>query len=220
MLKAVIFDIDGVLLDSFEANLQHARDMAELAGLKAPTEKQYRKMFHLPFRHVFANINRIKTLYQVEQALVKARIEIDYPVHLLKYYDGCNRTLAQLSKKYKLGVVSSRTRRGIKTYLEYSKNKKLFKATISVEDVTNHKPHPEPLLLAAKKLRVKPFEAAYVGDARSDVQAANAAGMLAIAYNQKPIPGATATIRHFKELIPLLRTLGHAPKLPKPKNLK
>ena len=78
---------------------------------------------------------------------------------------------------------------------------------MGLEDVKNHKPHPEPLLLTCRKLNIKPFQAVYIGDAPSDVRAAHTAGMRVIAYGKKPIKQADLSISHFKQLIPAIKKL-------------
>ncbi|HEY5478632.1 MAG TPA: HAD-IA family hydrolase, partial [Gaiellaceae bacterium] len=57
----------------------------------------------------------------------------------------------------------------------------LFDVIVTSEDTELHKPNPEPLLLALRKLEATPAEAAYVGDSPFDVEAANAAGLRSIA---------------------------------------
>ncbi len=86
---------------------------------------------------------------------------------------------------------------------EFSKLTKFqnhFKVTISYEDTTNHKPHPDPLLLAAKKLGLKPEECVYIGDVENDLVAAKACGMKFIAYSQEKINWAELQISSFKQL--------------------
>jgi len=47
MIKALVFDIDGVLIDSFDANLKFFQDLLSKAGYKPPTKKEYSPIFHL-----------------------------------------------------------------------------------------------------------------------------------------------------------------------------
>ena len=47
MVKAVIFDVDGVLLNSFEANLKFYQNLAHKIGVPLPTREQFQKLFHL-----------------------------------------------------------------------------------------------------------------------------------------------------------------------------
>jgi pyrophosphatase PpaX len=65
----------------------------------------------------------------------------------------------------------------------------LFGVIVTSEDIEPHKPNPEPLLLALRKLETTPAEAAYVGDSPFDVEAAKAAGLRAIAVTWGGIHG-------------------------------
>jgi beta-phosphoglucomutase-like phosphatase (HAD superfamily) len=67
-------------------------------------------------------------------------------------------------------------------------------------DTDNHKPHPEPLLLAAKKLNINPSECVYVGDSATDIVAARASGMKAINYNKRIREEADLNITEFSKL--------------------
>lgn len=56
MIKAIIFDVDGVLFDSFEANFKFYEDLFNKAGYIPPTRKEYPKLFHLPMMDVIKKI--------------------------------------------------------------------------------------------------------------------------------------------------------------------
>lgn len=205
MIKAIIFDIDGVLVDSFEANHQFLKNVTKLLKLKFASKKSYRVNFALPFRELLKKENNIADHSKLDTLIEKARKKVRYPFHLIKIFDECQNTLNKLNKKYKLALVTGRTLSGLKVYYKHSKNKKLFKTAVTLTDVKKHKPHPESLLLAAKKLKIKPNEAIYVGDAKSDMLAAKAAGMISIIFNKKPVKGADANISHFRQLIPTIK---------------
>ena len=78
---------------------------------------------------------------------------------------------------------------------------------VAYEDTENHKPHPEPLLLAAKSLNVSPEECVYIGDVENDLIAGRAAGMKVIIYAKEAILGADAQTASFKELPQLIQKL-------------
>ncbi len=207
MIKAIIFDIDGVLVDSFEANHQFIKDITKSLKLKQINKLQYKKHFALSFRELIKLTNNISNTKQVDKMVEAAVKRITYPNHLLKAYADCQKTLKLLGKKYKLGLVTGRQFSGLQLYFKQANNQNLFKTAVTLNDVKNHKPHPESLLLAAKRLKVKPEQAVYVGDAESDMLAAKAAGMKSIIFNNKSIKGADASISHFKELIPVINKI-------------
>ena len=78
--------------------------------------------------------------------------------------------------------------------------KSYFKADVAYEDTKKHKPFPEPLILAAKKLKVKPEETVYIGDSESDMKAAKAAGMKFVFYSRKRLKGADVQVKSFNEI--------------------
>ena len=208
MFKAIIFDVDGVLLDSYEANYVYIRDLGKLLGLKTPNKRLFLQDYYFrPTKEIFNRLNKIQNLLEFEEALMAARGKITSHLSLEKFFEDCNSTLNKLSKKYKLGVATSRSAPGLNRYLKLAKTKKYFKAIVGLEDVKNHKPHPEPLLLACKKLKVKPSQAVYIGDAPSDVIAAHAAGMLAIGYGKRKVKNEDLHVSHFNKLIPAIKKL-------------
>lgn len=208
MIKAIIFDIDGVLLDSYDATYIYYKQLGKLLNLKAPSKADFHKRFYYqPTREMFRILNNIKNTTELNHKLEKARGKITSHLQFEKLIDGSSETLQALQKKYKLGLATSRSKTGLDRYLKFSKSKKFFKAIVGLEHVKNHKPHPEPLLLAAKKLKVKPSEAVYVGDAPTDLLAARAAGMKSIIYGRKKISGADARIFHLNQLIPAIKRL-------------
>lgn len=83
-----------------------------------------------------------------------------------------------------------------------------FETVVYYEDTENHKPDPEPLLLACQRMEVVPDEAVYVGDAVTDVQAAAASGMKMIAYSKGKLPGASVWTDSFKRIVCLVDSLG------------
>ena len=84
---------------------------------------------------------------------------------------------------------------------------KYFRVAISYQDTINHKPHPEPLLLATKKLKVEPEESVYIGDVENDIKAGKAAGMKVIIYSKNQFSNADLCTSSFKKLPELIASL-------------
>jgi pyrophosphatase PpaX len=200
-IKAVLFDIDGVLLDSFEANLKFFQDLLAKAGYRGPTREEFTNLFHVSMMGV---IRKYVLPYSDEEIqrvfdMGESR-EVDYPSGLLKMPKNAEHIIRELKKQYVLGIVSSRVRSGIYEAPALAKLKDCFHITVAYEDTAKHKPDPEPLLLAAAKLGLKPQEMVYIGDAESDFLAAKAAGMKIIAYAKEPRPDADACTFSFDEI--------------------
>jgi phosphoglycolate phosphatase-like HAD superfamily hydrolase len=92
-------------------------------------------------------------------------------------FDGSVETLRRLKKSgLKLGIVSGKLRFFIEKHMrEVGYDMNWFDVIVSCEDTKNHKPSPDPLLFACKKLKVKPEDVMFIGDARFDYEAAKSA---------------------------------------------
>jgi len=184
MIKAVLFDVDGVLLDSFEANLDFFQKLMPIVGYPSPTRDQYRQCFHLSMLDVIKKLTapiseeKAKKIFEIGK-----KQAINYQYQLVKTPIKISETILDLHKEYEIGIVTSRIKGRLLDYPQFKKIKHCFKTIIYYEDTKNHKPDPEPLLLAAKRLKVEPIKAVYIGDAESDRQAAEAAKMHFIHYS-------------------------------------
>jgi len=209
MIKAVIFDIDGVLLDSLNSNRVYINDMLKIAGYPPLTKRQYSQMYHLSLWDVIKRVTRLRSRQKIQKIHDIIKTLPDRPQHYAKIAPHAITTLQTLYKGYKLALVSNRTRQNIITddFELAPQVRKYITAVISFEDTRQHKPHPEPLLLAAKRLKVKPQECVYIGDARSDVHAAKAARMKVIIYGPTRIKGADCSTKIFAKIPGLIRTL-------------
>ena len=80
----------------------------------------------------------------------------------------------------RLGIVTAKRRSTVELAFANVPVAHLFEAVVGGDETERHKPHPEPLLLAAERMGADPAETAYVGDSPFDIRAAKAAGMHAI----------------------------------------
>jgi pyrophosphatase PpaX len=80
----------------------------------------------------------------------------------------------------RLGIVTAKRRKTVELAFAKIPIGHLFETVVGGDETTRHKPDPEPLLLALERLGARAEDAAYVGDAPFDVQAAKAAGIFAI----------------------------------------
>jgi beta-phosphoglucomutase-like phosphatase (HAD superfamily)/8-oxo-dGTP pyrophosphatase MutT (NUDIX family) len=208
MIKAVLFDIDGVLLDSKEANALFFQDLLEKAGYRRPSKSEVLKIFHMTMWDTIKFLSKEKSEERIKKAwLIGCKMK--YPMNLLKMPNHSKKAIKILSKDYKLGIVTSRIRRGVDRFFQFSKLRKYFDVTVSFEDYKKPKPDPESLLVALKKLKMSPNEAVYIGDAESDVKAAN---MKVIIY-PKRLKGADFILRNFKNLPSVIERLQEIPEV-------
>jgi pyrophosphatase PpaX len=201
MPRAVVFDIDGVLIDSFEANLKFFQDLLSKEGYALPTRESFKKFFHLAMQDTIPAMTGVKDKDEIQRIVEKGKSRaVPYHRELIGYPDGLEEVLHELSKKYLLGVATSRVRDNVYEAPKLAALKPYFKAVAAYEDTEEHKPHPAPLLFIAEKLGVEPEACVYVGDARTDVIAARAAGMKIIIYSKGEIEGADARTSVFWDL--------------------
>lgn len=206
-VKAVLFDIDGVLLDSFDAGLRLFQDMLVYMGYPKPTRSEFKKVFHLPLVPVLKHLTKSELTEELER-LHEIIEKVPYHAELLSEPPYTKETLKTLHKKYKLGIITSRNKEGLsKRYFPYSHTQKYFSVFVTVEDVKHHKPHPEPLLLAAKRLKLNPGECVYIGDSHTDIEAGKSAGMKTILYGGKKHKDADIHTKIFRKLPELIDSL-------------
>lgn len=118
VIRAVLFDIDGVLVDSVRANAQLYRDVLGHFGFRGPTDEEQAERNHHTFidniRHYApgASDELIQKIFDYGVALPRSH-------DLFVLMDGVKGTLEELGKRYALGVVSSRLHQSIGSLLEY-----------------------------------------------------------------------------------------------------
>ena len=200
MIKAVLFDIDGVLVDSFEAGLRFFQDILASLGYPKPSRNAYKKAFHLPFVPALTHTAKAE-LTEEWGRIHDIRKKVPYHSELLSEPPGTKETLRMLYKKYALGIVTSRGMESVQTrYFPFAHTEGYFSVCITADDCAKHKPNPEPLLLAAKRLKLKPSACVYIGDSHTDIEAGKAAGMKTILFGRKKNPHADASTSSFKKL--------------------
>lgn len=210
MLTAVVFDVDGVLVDSRAANARFFQNLLGAAGYDAPRSRDIQEYFHLSMYDAIAKLTRSDDPAEIEHIWTLGHDTSLYPVELLEYPVDLKNVLQQLEPHYRLGIATSRIRRGMRELLERGGIQRYFESIVTFDDYTHPKPHPEPLLLAAERLNVCPSAAVYVGDSTNDIIAAVAAGMKGIHLSETPSPQADIGIRTITELPDAVRQLAHS----------
>jgi phosphoglycolate phosphatase-like HAD superfamily hydrolase len=204
-LKAVIFDVDGVLLDSRAANIVFYREFLARFGYAGLSEEVLAHGHHMNLYDAIAFMTqaapeRVRDLWQQAKALP------GYPEHLLQLPAGCRQALEGLSQKYPLAIVTARIREGIDHFFAFSGLESLFTTAVGYEDYERPKPAADPLLVACERLGVAPADAVYVGDAPSDLACATEAGVHFIAFGDA-IAEARHVITRFDQLPAALEQL-------------
>jgi pyrophosphatase PpaX len=177
--ETVLFDLDGTVVDSgaiILASMRHAtrevlgRDYSDEELLQAVGGPGLEaQMEALAPEHV----ERLVTVYRAHNE----------PLHdELEACVGMEHALVRLREEgRRLGVVTAKRRSTVELAFEHVPLGHLFETIVGGDETERHKPDPEPLQLAARRLGAEPAETAYVGDSPFDVRAAKAAGMFAVA---------------------------------------
>lgn len=179
--RAVIFDVDGTLVDSLAA----LRVVAERAapGLRVDeTAVRHTLNTQAPFWEQLLPADTPDRERRIES--LKAEAQRLWPEVLRDHaraFPGAGAALAALARAgLRLGIVTG-SREGSFEPLRREGLMQFFGAVVTRRDVSVNKPHPEGLLRCVRELGVAPADAVYVGDTPLDVAAAHAAGMAAVA---------------------------------------
>lgn len=207
MLMAVVFDVDGVLVDSQAANARFFQNLFRAAGYDAPHSTDVQRYFHLSMYDAIEKLAGFDDPTEIERIWKLGHDTSLYPLELLEYPRGLEKVLQQLQPHYRLGIATSRIRKGMPELLERGGIRSYFESVVTVDDCTNPKPDPEPLLLAVERLNVCPSAAVYVGDSLNDMVASVAAGMKGVHLSQTTSPQADIGIQTIAELPNAVRLL-------------
>jgi pyrophosphatase PpaX len=171
MMKAVVFDVDGVLIDSNEIIVEAYQKTAEKLRLRIPSPQEVIGLMGRPLveivRMLWANAN--VELYTKE--FRRLFMDEDLVIPAIK---GAVDAVSEIRESgIRIGAISGKIMFFIKKHFrEAGFNINWFEAIVSFETTKKHKPDPEPLLYAISELDVKPEETVYVGDAISDYECA------------------------------------------------
>lgn len=184
-VHAVLFDLDGTLIDTNELIIQTFQTV-----LDERFPGKYSRETILPF----LGPPLYETFQQVDPTQVDDLIDayrkwnMENHDAMVQAFPGVVETLENLyARGIKLAIVSTKRNEMIERALNLMNVRQYFTAVIGLDDVKNAKPDPEPVQLALSKLEVKPEHALMVGDNFHDIVAARAAGVdsVAVAWSIK-----------------------------------
>ena len=178
MVKAILFDLDGTLIDASAAIIETFNSVMNRFGLDPWTNSRITASIGRPLMTLFKEVGPDCRSFQLQQML-KAYEELarEEDPRAVRLKPNVRRTLVTLGKNAQMGVVTSRRRRGARNILRRFELEKYFSAIIGIESVDRPKPDAEPLRLALDLLGVPPEEALMVGDTPDDVRSARNAGV-------------------------------------------
>ena len=191
MTDAVVFDLDGLLLDTEQVwdevretltrergGRWHDRAQADMMGMSSPEWSRYmHETLGLPDPP--EELNRLV----VERMLDRYRTA-------LPLIDGAVEAVCRIATRWPLGLASSSNRQLIELALQLMSVADLFQVTVSSEEVERGKPAPDVYLEAARRLGVAPERITAIEDSSAGIRAAKAAGMRVVAIPNPHFPPA------------------------------
>jgi HAD superfamily hydrolase (TIGR01509 family) len=188
-VEAVVFDLDGVIVDSEHlwdevreelarerGGRWHERAQADMMGMSSPEWSRY--------MHDVIGLEESPAEIDGE---VVARMLERY-AERLPLIDGAVDAVLRIAESFHLALASSSNRRVIDAVLDAAGLTASFEATVSSEEVSRGKPAPDVFLEAARRLGVPPERCAAVEDSGNGIHAAHAAGMRVLAIPNRRYP--------------------------------
>jgi HAD superfamily hydrolase (TIGR01509 family) len=202
----VIFDLDGVLVDSEQAWDQARRDVVDAHG-GSWTDSATRDMLGMSSKewpvYVVEQLGAQLTPDEVNAAVVDAMLA-GYKRHL-PLLPGAREAIVRLSEHHTLGLASSSNRPVIDVVLETMGVADRFAATVSSEEVARGKPAPDVYLEAMRRLGAT--EGTAIEDSENGIKSAHAAGLRVIAIPNPHFPPADEALALADEILPDLDAL-------------
>jgi HAD superfamily hydrolase (TIGR01509 family) len=189
LVEAVVFDLDGVIVDSEHVwdevretlarergGRWHDRAQADMMGMSSTEWSRY----------MHDVIGLAESPAEINAEVVR-RMEARYADDL-PLIDGAVEAVRRLADAFRLGLASSSNPPLIELVLSASGLSPLFEATVSSEEVERGKPAPDVFLEAARRLEVPPDRCAAIEDSANGIRAADAAAMRVIAIPNRRYP--------------------------------
>lgn len=177
VVQGLIFDFDGVLCDSFKLLHETYLYLGKKFGLYFPEdEKEFKGYYSVDYIKMMEEKFGITDRVYINEICDEFARYMDGKADELKFFNGIEQTVEELSRKYALGIASSGTVKVMNKLLKKRRIHSLFCGKIvGYEDVQNIKPHPESILVCMQRMGIGPQDTTYVGDTTVDVMAARAA---------------------------------------------
>jgi pyrophosphatase PpaX len=180
-IHTYLFDLDGTLIDSIRLILESYRHTLIQHRHEAPPDRFWLQGLGKPLREQLREVTQDPA--EIE-AMVETYREFNFLHHdsLVRPFPGIRAAVSVLKLAgANLGIVTSKTSKGLERGLFIGGLDDLFATRVSADDVSNHKPDPEPVLRALELLGVPTQGAVFIGDSPHDVAAGRAAGVLTAA---------------------------------------
>jgi HAD superfamily hydrolase (TIGR01509 family) len=188
-IEAIVFDLDGVIVDSEHVWDEARRELAAERGGRwhDQASRDMMGMSSLEWSRYMHDVIGLPEPPEEISTEVVRRMGERYRDGL-PLLPGAVDAVERLAARWPLGLASSSNRPLIDLVLDVSGVARYFRATVSSEEVARGKPAPDVFLEAARRLRVAPERCAVVEDSANGILAGRAAGMLVVAIPNPHFP--------------------------------
>jgi len=188
-IRCVVYDCDGVLFDSLEANTKLYNDLCALVG-RGPLRKEEMQYVHThtvfeALHFIFGKENDLEK--KALEILKEKQVDLKNYVMYLKMEPHLLQALESLKEKGILRVINTNRTTSMKYIMERFNLGPYFEMVVTALDVKNPKPHPESIEKIIQELHLNKEEAVFVGDSDVDQQTAKSSGIKFIAYKNRDI---------------------------------
>ncbi|MFB6354202.1 MAG: HAD family hydrolase [Halobacteriales archaeon] len=202
-VEAVVFDVNGVLVDSMRLHVSLTRELLAEAGVTLADDQlaAYRGLGAADF---FEAVRADAGADFDAEAMAERKLDaFAAAVDDVPAMDGAAATVRSLARGYAVGVASNDGRRAVDAVLDRLGIAEVVGAVATIEDVAAGKPDPAVYELAVDRLGVQPPAAVAVDDSAVGVEAAQAAGLDVVGFNgsgDDPLAEAATTVDQLREL--------------------
>jgi len=184
--KVILFDLDGTLIDSTEAIVESFKRSFEFFGVNSPEVEAILPQIGYPLFDMFINLGVSKDTAQEYVDKYKENYRELHIKNTVLLKGAKEAVELAYSSGATIGVVTTKTGKYSIELLEHFGLMQYFSTLVGSEDVKKHKPDPEPIYLALKRLNVKKSSNIYmIGDTCMDMLAAKNAGIIGVGVEFK-----------------------------------
>jgi HAD superfamily hydrolase (TIGR01509 family) len=184
-IKAVIYDFDGVIVDSLEANVAYYNRLLRYFSLP-PVRGEHLELIQTRTSHEVIEVLFPNPAQAQEAQAVEKQLNNDEIIPLIRLEPYVRETLAELKNHYHTAIATNRGK-SLPLVLEFHNLGRYFDLTVSSAKVQHPKPHPDYLDIILREFSLASSQALYVGDAEVDAQLAAAAGVAFLAYKNRKL---------------------------------
>lgn len=182
-IKSLLFDMDGVIVDSENAWLKAFNETLKNFGSPPVSEKEYMEKYSR-FGSVSVIIGKmsedLKNPSLDDKAAEYCHSKFSDFALETRLFPGAKEAIENAKKRFRTGMVTNTKKFDVFRMLKNLEIEKYFDVVVTVDDVSKGKPNPEIILKACSVLGTKPENTALVGDSFSDIEAGKSAGCFVI----------------------------------------